>query len=77
MDAPLTFDSTGNIAGSGKVILARQGETVTGGVWRNANLTLLNSYPDYMWIAHSVSASTGFSNPNIDSGWVASQFGHH
>ena len=76
LDAPLTFDRSGNIADSGNVILARQGETVTGGAWRNANLSLLNSYPDYMWIAHSISASTGFSNPDIDSAWVAGRFGH-
>jgi hypothetical protein len=76
MDAPLVFDAAGSIQSSGTVIVARQGNTAVGGVWRNDNLNLINSHPDYMWVPHTPSASTGFSNPNIDLNWVDSHLGH-
>lgn len=74
LDAPLRFDSGGKLVGSGKVILARQGAAVLGGQWLNADLDPVNSHPDYLWVPHSVSRSTGFSNPAIDAAWVRSRF---
>ena len=71
LDGPVQFNSAGAVVSSGDVVLARQGEYVTGGAWRNTDLELTNSHPDYLWIPHSLAPSSGFSNPKIDSGWVS------
>jgi hypothetical protein len=75
LDGPVTFDGSGKITGSGDLILSRSGKFVTGGAWVNGDLDVMNSHPDYMWVPHSPSASTGFSNPKIDHAWVGERFG--
>jgi hypothetical protein len=74
LDAPIQFGADGNVSGSGKVVLVRRGESVLGGAWRNSDLDMLDSHPDYLWIPHSVTASTGYSNPQLNSQWIISNF---
>jgi hypothetical protein len=76
LDAPPVFDSGGKLTRSGNVILARRGTLVRGGAWRIGDLPTENSYPDYLWVARSAAPSSGYTNPAVDIGWVASQFGH-
>ena len=75
LDGPVSFDSSGKIANSGNVILARSGKFVTGGAWTNGTMDVMNSHPDYLWVPHRASTSTGFSNPNINQAWVGERFG--
>jgi hypothetical protein len=70
LDGPVQFGSDGQISQAGNLILPREGNTVTGGVWRNGNLELNNSHPDYMWVPKAFAPSTGFANPRIDANWV-------
>lgn len=74
LDGPPVFDSSGNLRSSGNVILARQGNSVTGGVWRNSGLEPANSHPDYIWVPHAPTPSTGFRNPRLSDQWVLSRF---
>jgi hypothetical protein len=76
LDAPLVFDGAGAITSSGQVIVGRQGNTAVGGVWRTEGLELVNSHPDYIWVPHNPTPSTGYSNPHIDPTWLESHFGH-
>ena len=59
----------------GKVILARQGNSVLGGAWKNGNMEAANSHPDYLWAVQGIRASSGYSNPEIDPGWVVEHLG--
>ncbi|MEW6057670.1 MAG: hypothetical protein AB1540_13755 [Bdellovibrionota bacterium] len=69
VDAPLEFDSSGNLASSGNIVLTNQG---TGGRWKNGSTynELVNSHPDYIWIPLSYARSSGFKNPRINDAWV-------
>lgn len=75
LDAPPVFDGAGNLASAGKVVVARQGNSSIGGAWRNSGLELFNSHPDYIWVPHAVTPSTGYSNPGIDAAFIESTFG--
>ncbi len=75
LDGPVEFDEQGNVTGSGDVILAREGDFVLGGAWKNGGMNPANSHPDYMWVPSSYARSTGFSNPHLDIGFVSSRFG--
>ena len=60
---------------SGRVLLAREGNSVLGGAWRNGNIETPNSHPDYIWVVDGVRPSSGYSNTQIDPAWVQSRFG--
>lgn len=72
LDGPVEFDASGDLASSGDIILTQNGDYAVGGAWKNGNLNLVNSYPDYMWIPTGPSSSTGFKNPQIADQWVLS-----
>lgn len=72
VDAPLQFDSGGNLTASGDVILTTQNGHTSGGIWKNGNLPLVESHPDYMWIPTGPAPSSGFKNPQLDDAWVLS-----
>lgn len=76
LDAAPEFDPGGGLISSGNVILTSREGHVVGGVWKNENLPLLNSYPDYAWIPTGSTRSTGFKNPNIDDNWVLQNIKH-
>ena len=65
LDGPPHFDEAGNLTSAGKVILSRKENVVYGGYWRNADLDLLNSHPDYLWSPMSLAPPEHFANPSI------------
>lgn len=69
VDAPLKFDSAGNLVSSGDIIITNQG---LGGQWKNGiNYELLvDSHPDFIWIPVSYAASSGYKNPRLNDSWV-------
>jgi hypothetical protein len=75
LDGPVRFDEAGKIVSSGNVILGRSGDTVIGGVWKNGDNDIMNSHPDYMWYAQSISTPAEYSNPELDATWVAKTIG--
>jgi hypothetical protein len=74
LDAPPVFDASGALQRSGTIIVARQGGVALGGSWQNGELDVFNAHPDYLWVPHRISPSTGFSNPAINASWVESHF---
>jgi hypothetical protein len=66
-DAPAQFDGEGKLASAGKVVLARQGNTVYGGAWQMGDNDLLNSHPDYVWAPYSLATPGQYANPGIDA----------
>jgi hypothetical protein len=60
---------------TGTLLLARDGDAVLGGAWRNGNLESPNSHPDYIWVVDGIRPSSGYSNPEIEHTWVTSRFG--
>lgn len=75
LDGPVEFSSSGEVKRSGDVVLVRQGSVTLGGAWMNQGLSVVDSYPDYMWVPHRVIPSSGYSNPHLDIGWVERAFG--
>lgn len=75
LDGPVEFDGSGNVSRSGNIVLARQGDAVLGGDWRNPNLSPSNSHPDYIWIPRRILPSSGYTNPRIDAQEVVNAFG--
>lgn len=69
VDAPLEFDSKGNLVNSGNIILTSQGY---GGQWMNGTNSevLLNSHPDFAWLPLSYAPSSGYKNPRLNDAWI-------
>jgi len=75
LSAPPVFDAQGKLRSAGNVVVARPGNTAVGGAWRNSGMDVYDSHPDYIWVPHSVTESTGYSNPRLEIPWVESKFG--
>lgn len=69
VDAPLEFDSNGELVRSGNIIVTDRGY---GGQWKNGfdQEALANSHPDFIWIPLSYTRSTGYKNPRLNDDWV-------
>jgi hypothetical protein len=74
LDAPARFDSAGNLAGAGNVIVTRNSSTAAGGAWTNSDADLMETHPDYAWVPLDLQPSTGFANPELDANWIRTHF---
>lgn len=76
LDGPVKFARDGQMLSSGNVILAKNGQTVTGGAWKGMSDDVMDSHPDYLWAPHRVGEAKNYSNPAIDATWVIANFGY-
>jgi hypothetical protein len=73
LDGPVEFGPDGKIVSSGNIVIARKGDALVGGVWKNGSGYLIDGHPDYMWIPYSVlkpNAEEPYANIHIDYKWV-------
>jgi hypothetical protein len=77
LDGPVEFDSNGNIARSGDILVTREDGRYVGGVWKNGTspAALIHTHPDYMWVPYGVQHSSGYKNARIDDTWVRENIG--
>jgi hypothetical protein len=68
LDGPVVF-SGGRVVRSGNLLLAREGEYLVGGAWKNGGYGA-NTHPDYMWVPFSLLKPTTYSNPQLDLEWI-------
>jgi hypothetical protein len=73
LDGPVVFDPNGKIISSGNVLIAREGNRLVGGQWKNGEGYLSDAHPDYMWIPFSVlkpNETEPYANPHVDVDWL-------
>lgn len=73
LDGPVVFDESGRIVSSGDVVIAREGNRLVGGEWRNGEGYLSDAHPDYLWIPFSVlkpNEVEPYANPHVDVDWL-------
>ncbi len=73
LDGPVVFGADGKITQSGNLIVARRGDYLVGGAWKNGHIN--HGHPDYMWVPYSILkvdpvAEVQYANAHIDIDWI-------
>ena len=70
LDAPVVFGADGQVVSSGDLVLARKGDYIFGGQWKNGDGKFNDTHPDYMWVPYSILKATDYANKDVDIDWI-------